>query len=148
MCTSMKRLTIGKCSMMKIIAHARRKQIWNGITAQSARMFLGTPTSPPPPLAARYPTSRMLLLFFWPFWSRYRWVLTFRLQQLRLRMRHYCMLLYCLHHGSRIRNLLWAWFPKLTLRVTDFLQATKCAFLQPQLKSCGWQLSYPRFLLA
>ena len=58
-----------------------------------------------------------------------------RLQQLRLRMRHYCM------HPSltRARSIVSV-VSQIVRFDRDFLQATKC-FLQPQQKSCGQQLS-------
>ena len=110
-------------------------------SAKHLHNILGRAPPSPLPFVARYPsdpTSRMLTncsalkLLFRPFWSCCCWVLTIRLQQLCLRMRHYCMrsLLCSRHNGSSFPN-----FDR------DFLQATKCAFLQPQKKSCGWQLS-------
>ena len=95
------------------------------------------------PHAALYASSRMIMLsnsFFWPFWSRCRWVLTIRLQRLRLRTRHYCTrVLYCLRRRTRARSIVSAVSQNLRFD-GDFLEATKC-FLQPQQKSCGWQLS-------
>ena len=103
-------------------------------SAKYAHNVLGHAYLPSPQHA--YPSSRMLLLS--PFWNRCHRVLTIRLQQLQSRLRHYCMR--SLFSYLPARSIVSVVSQNLRFE-GDFPQETKCAFLQPQQKSCGWQLS-------